>query len=513
MGLVPKVQFRSEKVDPVHPKDTALIKMFGLNRSNFGVNVDSDNALEVVAVMACVKVIAETMASLPFVLYRRRADGGKDKARDHYLFELLRYQPNRWQSWFDFCEMMAGHIMLRGNAYALKVFERSGRIKELVPIHPDRVLVFRAKNGDRAYAYTPRDNAEQQILLQEELFHVPGLSFDGLAGLDPIEYARNAIGLSKAAEEFGGRFFQNDARPGIILKHEKQLSPEAVDRLRESWEERFGGVKKSHKPVVLEDNMDIKEIGVAPDNAQFLETRKFQKAEIAGFFRVPSHLINDLEKATFSNIENMGRQFVDYTLLPWFVRFEQAARMQLLTTAEKKAGYFAEIEPAALLRGDLKSRYEAYGIGRNWGWLSVNEIRRKENMNPIDEGDVYLQPLNMTGAGDPPENNSSDGTKLRKILPVLDAAASRVVQKEVKALRRSLEKPDFDDFLDNFYKEHRDFVSEVLGVSAVVARSWCEEQLSEIRYSVSRKEILDSWEADNGKALRQMVLEHLDGET
>lgn len=382
------------------------MKLYGLlqGNSDTGVPVTADTAPETVAVMASVRVLSETLACLPLILYRS-LDDGKERATEHYLYDILRYQPNAWQSWYEFAEMMTAHIALRGNAYAEKHFNNKGQIEALIPLHPDRTQAFLA-NGKRAYKHQPMQGAAR-ILLADEVLYIPGLSFNGVSGLDPVTYYRHSVGLARATEMFGGRFFGNDARPSIAIKHPGSLSEPALKNLRESWEERHRGLARSHRPAILEEGMEIQELGVSPENAQFLETRKFQKSEIAGFFRVPPHLIGDLEKATFSNIEHQSRQFVDYTMLPWFTRWEQAIRRDLLTDEEKRT-HFVEFLPDALLRGDLKSRYDAYAVGRNWGWLSVNDIRRRENMNPVADGDVYLQPLNMQDAGAPapePEEN------------------------------------------------------------------------------------------------------------
>lgn len=400
MFLSSLVEKRSSVVDPVHPRDPALARLYRIftGQTDSGVAIDANNAPEVMAVMACVRVIAETLGCLPLILYRQMEGDDKERATDHPLYNILRYQPNDWQTWSEFIEMMAAHILLRGNAYAEIYTDNAGRIASLIPRHPDRMKVYLVKD-QRVFRHQPAEG-EARTLLQGEMLYVPGLSFDGVSGLDPIAYARNGIGLARVTEMYGSRFFANDARPSIVLKHPARLSDPAHKNLRESWEARHKGAERSHKPAILEEGMDIAEIGVDPDHAQFLETRKFQKDEICGMFRVPPHMIGNLDKATFSNIEHQSRGFIDYTMLPWFTRFEQAIRRDLLTESEKKQ-YFAEFMPDALLRGDTKSRYDAYAVGRNWGWLSVNDIRRKENMNRVEDGDVYLQPLNMQDAGEP----------------------------------------------------------------------------------------------------------------
>lgn len=514
---------RSNVVDPVHPRDPGLARMFGLftGSTDSGVAINADNAPEVMAVMACVRVIAETMGCLPLVLYKRLESDDKVKATEHPLYNLLRYQPNQWQTWSEFIEMMTAHVLLRGNAYAEIYTNGAGQITELIPRHPDRMMTYMVKN-QRAFRHQP-ENGPARTLLQGEVFYVPGLSFDGVRGIDPIAYARNAIGLARVTEMYGSRFFANDARPSVILKHPGQLSPAARDNLRTSWEERHKSAARSHKPAILEEGLDVKEIGVDPEHAQFLETRKFQKDEIAGIFRVPPHMIGNLDKATFSNIEHQSRGFVDYTMLPWFTRFEQAIRRDLLTEAEKK-NYFAEFLPDALLRGDTKSRYDAYAVGRNWGWLSVNDIRRRENMNLVEDGDVYLQPLNMQDAGQPdqsPDPAPSAPDKKDKeekargfdMAPVLERAAERIVRKEIKALRRAVDQKAPLEWFDAFYDEHRGFVEKTLGLPSSAAMAWCLQQRNQL--SGDALEIvrtLAAWEADAVPRLVQFIKEELSDE-
>ncbi|HFD40870.1 MAG TPA: phage portal protein [Anaerolineae bacterium] len=369
-----------------------------------GLRINPDNSLEIGAVYACVRVLSESVAQLPLLLYRSRADGSRERARTHRLYQLLRYQPNPEMTAFEFREALMGHLLTWGNAYAEIEFDGAGRVLALWPLRPDRMRVERGEGGGLRYIYRlSRPDADtgdlEKSLAAWRVFHLRGLSSDGIIGYSPVRLQRLGISLARATEEFGGRFFGNDARPGGVLEHPGHLSDDAHERLRKSWETRHQGLSRSHRLAILEEGMKFHEIGLPPEDAQFLGTRKYQRSEIAGWFRVPPHMIGDLERATFSNIEHQGIEFVTASLAPWLVRWEQRIWAQLLSSRERAEGYFAEHLVDSLLRGDIQSRYAAYAQGRQNGWLSANDIRRLENMDPIPGGDVYLVPLNMIPAG------------------------------------------------------------------------------------------------------------------
>lgn len=364
--------------------------------STAGIRVNEETALRVTAVYACVRVIAETVASLPLPLYRR-LDRGKEKVTGHPLYPVLHDMPNPEMTSFTFREVLMTQLLLRGSAYAQIVRDKRGQVLELWPLSPSgmelvrddkaRQLVYRYTEGMKTIEYKP-----------EQIFHIPGLSFDGVKGLSPIAVTREAIGLAMATEEFGSRFFGNGARPGGILEHPGVVKD--PEKLRKSWEEVYKGVHNSHKIAVLEEGMKYHEIGIPPEDAQFLETRKFQLNEICRIFRVPPHLVGDLERATFSNIEHRSIDFVMHTIRPWLVRWEQAIVKALLLPEERKL-YFPRFNVDGLLRGDFKTRMEGYAIGRQNGWYSANDIRELEDMNPIPEeagGDLYLVNGNMLPA-------------------------------------------------------------------------------------------------------------------
>ena len=393
------------------PDDSRMWEMLNLGASTgAGVSVSEESSLRYSAVFACVRVLSETVAQLPLHVYQRLPQG-KERASNYPLYRLLHDEPNPLMTSFEFREALQGHLALWGNAYCEIEYNGAGRVVALWPLRPDMMQEVR-RNADDTLSYLYQLPDGKQVLLPGwQVWHIRGLSPDGITGYSPIGLARQAIGLGLAAEEFGARFFGNDARPGGVLQHPGVLGDDAAQRLARSWESRHGGLARSHRVAILEEGMTYQQIGVPPEDAQFLETRKFQRSEIAGLFRVPPHLIGDLERATFSNIEHQSIQFVEYTMMPWLVRWEQAINLRLIPPKEQKK-YYAEFLVDGLKRGDLGSRYTAYAVARQNGWMSANDIRELENMNPVDGGDVYLVPLNMVPAnmvGEPSEPDADDG--------------------------------------------------------------------------------------------------------
>ena len=381
-----------------------------------GLFVSEESAMRTSAVYACVRVLAETVASLPFPLYKRLLRG-KEKAIYHPLYSLLHDVPNHEMTSFSFRETMMTYLLLWGNAYAL--IQYKGKYPtELWPLHPSRVYVDRhSVTKELVYKYS--DENDMYEYSTNQILHIPGLSYNGITGLSPVGLARQTIGLAQATEEFGSRFFSNGARPGGILEHPGIVKD--PEKLRKSWEEVYKGVRNSHKIAVLEEGMQYKEIGIPPNDAQFLETRKFQLNEICRMFRVPPHLVGDLERATFSNIEHQSIDFVVHTIRPWLVRWEQAIQRCLISEGERSL-YFAKFTVDGLLRGDFKTRMDGYAVGRQNGWYSANDIREFEDLNPISEdmgGDLYLVNGNMmtataalkVGKGGEKDEQEPDGTQ------------------------------------------------------------------------------------------------------
>lgn len=359
-------------------------------------------ALGLMAVWACVRVIAEDVASLPLITYRRRGRG-RERATDHPLYRLLHDEPNPEIGSMQMREMMQAHLCLWGNAYA-EIQVAGGRPVALWPVHPSRVTVRRDPSGIR---YTIRlPDGASVVLGQERVLHVMGLSLDGLVGLSPISYARQALGLGLSTQEFAAAFFARGAAPSAVLEHPGTLSMEAHERLRADFERLHAGLSNMQRIAVLEEGMKLSKWGIPMEDAQFLEQRQFTVEEVCRLYRMQPHKIADLRRATFSNIEHQAIEHVVDTVRPWLVRWEQAINRSLLRPEEKGVLYVEHLVDG-LLRGDIESRYRAYAIGRQWGWLSVNDVRALENMNPVDGGDEYLTPLNMVPAGAAAGGNSN----------------------------------------------------------------------------------------------------------
>ena len=358
--------------------------------------------MQMTAVYSCVRILAEAIAGLPLQLYRYTDTGGKEKAINHPLYLLLHDEPNPEMTSFIFRETLMTHLLLWGNAYAQIIRNGRGEVIGLYPLMPNRMTVDRDEHGKLYYSYQMQmdDGADLKqgtvVLTPEDVLHIPGLGFDGLVGYSPIAMAKNAIGLAIATEEYGSKFFANGATPGAVLEHPGLIKD--PDKVRESWNKAFRGSGNANKVAVLEEGMKYTPISIAPEQAQFLETRKFQINEIARIFRVPPHMIGDLEKSSFNNIEQQSLEFVKYTLDPWVCRWEQAMNRSLLNAAEK-SGYFIKFNVDGLLRGDYQSRMNGYAVGRQNGWLSANDIRELENMDQISDeegGNLYLINGNMT---------------------------------------------------------------------------------------------------------------------
>lgn len=390
---------------------------FGVTTSNKVVTEQS--AMQMTAVYACVRVLAEAVAGLPLHIYEYRSDGGKQKAIDHPLYTLLHDEPNAEMSSFVFRETIMTHLLLWGNAYAQILRNGKNDIIGLYPLLPDKMTVERSDTGQLYYLYS--SNKGQVKLEQGEVLHIPGLGFDGLVGYSPIAMAKNAIGLAIATEEYGSKFFANGANPGGVLEHPGTLKDPI--RIRESWNATFGGSSNAAKVAVLEEGMKYTPISISPEQAQFLETRKFQINEIARIFRIPPHMVGDLEKSSFSNIEQQSLEFVKYTLDPWVTRLEQSLTRALLNEEEKK-DYFIKFNVDGLLRGDYQSRMNGYATGRQNGWMSANDIRELENLDRISEedgGDLYLVNGNMMpliSAGSAYRSSRKEETTDEKILEV-----------------------------------------------------------------------------------------------
>lgn len=378
----------------VEPKNSLFgsTYSFFFGSTNSGKTVNERTAMQTTAVYACVRILAETIASLPLHTYMN-TETGKEKAREHPMYHLLSDSPNPEMTSFVFRETLMGHLLLWGNSYSQIIRDGHGKVVALYPLLPDKMKVERSENGEIYYIYN--SEGKDYLLRNTEVLHIPGLGFDGLIGYSPIAMAKNAIGMALATEEYGAKFFANGANPGGVLEHPGVVKD--PHRIRDSWNQVYQGTSNAHRVAVLEEGMKFSPIGIPPEQAQFLETRKYQTEEICRIFRVPPHLVGDLERATFSNIEHQSISFVVHTIRPWLVRIEQSINKALFSDKEKEK-YFVSFLVEGLLRGDYESRMRGYSIGIQNGFMSPNDVRTLENMNPIplDEGgNTYMVNGNM----------------------------------------------------------------------------------------------------------------------
>lgn len=376
---------------------------FGGGASASGVIVSPQTAMQAAAVYSCVQVLAQSVGMLPLNLYAEDGKGAKTLAKSHPLWTILHDQPNDYQSNVEFFEMMVAALCLRGNAYAYVNRTRSGRVVELLPLHPDMVRVEMSSDYRVAYSVTLADGSFK-VLAPGEILHIRGLTLNGWLGISPIAYARESIGLALATEKFGSQMFRNGAKMGGVLEHPEKMSDDAYRRLKESFDASTSG-ENAHKTALLEEGVKYSKISMNADEAQFLATRQYQRSEIAAIFRVPPHMIGDLSRATFSNIEQQSLDFINTGLMPWLNRFEKAIRRDLFS-AEDKVNLHMRFGIASLLRGDAAARAMYYHNGILDGWMTGNEARHMESdigiiLNPIDGLDVPLRPMNMTRIDQP----------------------------------------------------------------------------------------------------------------
>ena len=370
---------------------------FFFGSTSSGKPVNEHTAMQMTAVYSCVRILSETLAGLPLHVYKYNDSGGKEKYLKHPLYKLLHDEPNPEMTSFAFRETLMSHLLLWGNAYAQIIRNAKGEVISLYPLMPNRMTVDRDSNGRLFYLYqrgsddvSTLGKESQVYLTPADVLHIPGLGFDGLVGYSPIAMAKNAVGLAIATEEYGAKFFANGAAPGGVLEHPGTIKD--PQRVKESWNAAYQGSTNSHRVAVLEEGMKYQPIGISPEQAQFLETRKFQINEIARIFRVPPHMLADLEKSSFSNIEQQSLEFVKYTLDPWVVRWEQSMCRALISDSEKPT-VFIKFNVDGLLRGDYESRMSGYATARQNGWMSANDIRELENLDRIPAelgGDLYL---------------------------------------------------------------------------------------------------------------------------
>lgn len=403
MGIRSFVKNLLEKRNLSASDPRAWTDLSGLQETAAGVSVSHDKALTLSAVYAAIRAPVEDLAAMPLLTYRRAANGDRMRDDSHYLFKLLHDSPNDYMTSQDFREALGGQVELRGNAYAEIERDGSGRPVKLWPLRADSVQPMIGANGTLFYQISSGANQRQNkpggvMLPQRLVLHLHGWSSNGIVGYDPIAIHRETVAHGLALQEFGSRFFGNGSRPGGILVHPGKLNDQSRKNLRESWEIAHRGLTQSHRVAVLEEGIKWEQVGIAPENAQYIESRKFTVSDAARIWRIPPHMIGDLDRATFSNIEQQALEYVSYSLIPRAKRWENRISFSLLS--DEQSSVFVEHQFAGVLRGDIKTRFDAYAIARQWGWMSANDIRRLENMNALgSEGDIYLSPLNMIPAG------------------------------------------------------------------------------------------------------------------
>jgi len=500
MGILQ--QILEQRTHPSNPANWLLYGLSGGHVSYTGKVVTEEESLSYTAVLAGVRLLAETIASLPLHLYQRMEPRGKRRASDHQLYRTLHLRPNPEMTSMAYREAIAGQTILWGTSYSEIERSREGKIIALWPLQSSSMEMKRA-NGEIFYVYR-LPNGGTKIFASNLILRVSGFSTNGLTGLQTVKKGQEAIGLGMALEEFGARFFGNGARPGVVLEHPAELSSKAATRLKEAFEARHQGLSGAHRIAILEEGMKLHEYGVSPEQAQALESRKFQVVEIARLFNVPPHMLKDLDRSTNNNIEFQSLEFVIYSLRPWLVRFEQAFSTQLLAEKEQSE-YFIEHLVDGLLRGDTETRHKAYALGRQWGYLSANDVCELENRNPLpgDQGDIYMVPLNMVPAdkimtvldkqandggddsqkdGADPEEKSRQVREARNgaLLAARDRARENykrlwtmgiesIVNRETIAVDRAIKKylgqrnqQGFDAWLEEFYRDLNQFIVRTL---------------------------------------------------
>lgn len=403
--------FKSGAADTARVTTPAeLADLAGLTYDTYtGKNVSSQKAMRLTAVFGCIRVLSESIGMLPCNLYKV-TDKGKEKAVNERLYKLLSLKPNGYMTPQEFWELLIVCLCLRGNFYAYKV-KALGEVVELLPLDPGCVQPKLNSQWEPVYQVTFPDGSTD-VLGQDDIWHVRILTLDGLIGLNPIAYAREAIALGLATEEHGSRLFKNGAVTSGVLRTEQTLTDEAYGRLKKDFEERHTGLGNAHRPMILEMGLDWKSMALNAEDSQFLETRKFQLEEICRLYRVPMHMVQNTDRATFNNIESLGIGFINYSLVPYLTRIEQRINIGLVRES-KQGTFYAKFNAGALLRGDMKSRFESYATAINWGMYSPNDCLELEDRNPRPGGDVYLTPMNMTtrptttDSGKPAEENNN----------------------------------------------------------------------------------------------------------
>ncbi len=551
-----KVFFRDRLGGSFHPKNPSYWaqKLWGGQDSEAGTRVDEETAMKFTAYNAAVKILAEDIASLPLNTYKRLKPKGKEKDIDHHLFYLLHNQPNEDMTSIIWRELMVAHILGWGNHYSVLRRDRANKVAEIYPLLPWRMKAEKVKVGNKKvklYRYQPTEGSEV-VLDRNDVLHIPGLSYDGIEGLSPLGWYREQIGLGLAMQTYSSKFFANGMNAGGVFTTPQVLKEETYDRLKKDLEKKYKGLGKAHSSMILEQELKFDKISINPNDAQLLESKKFQVEEIARMFRLPLHLLQSLDRATNNNIEHQSIDYVVHTLRPWLVRIEQAYIMQLLPESEKRT-HFIEHVVDGLLRGDIASRYDAYAKGRQNGWLSADDIREMENMNPLPDGQgkVYFAPLNMVpldqlstldqrslekrkklveeinslAKGQKPEEAKAEKPKAivnarmrsaqgRKRLagsysPLISNVATRIIKRETEDIIKEAKSvfdsrtntTGFYQFLDSYYEKHKEFIEKhSKPVFYDFGKAIAEEAAAEVGYKLGSNDNIERFLESFSKA-------------
>ena len=506
MGFLSDIKEKREQISGKANPAKWFMDLFSPNSSS-GQKVTEEKAMTHTAVYSCVRIIAETIASLPLNVYRDQGNGEKKKAKDNYLYPLLHNKPNDLMTSFTWREVVLTHLLLWGNHYSQLEIDNAGKVVGIWPLIPSRMQV-KERNRRLYYVYYPK-NGDRVVYDQSEILHIPGLGFDGRVGKSVIKLAKEAIGLGMSAEEFGAKFFSQGAQPGGIVEYPESLSDDAYRRYKQDVRDEYQGLGNAHKMMVLEEGMKYHQTGIPPEDAQFLETRQFQKREIAMIYRVPPHMLGDMESgASYSSIEQQSISFVVNTIRPWLVRIEQALNDKLISSRNKQN--YIKFVVEGLLRGDAESRGNFYNQMFNIGAMSINDIREKEDMNPVEGGDQNFVPLNMVPLNETNPRLEEEDSRTRtveqrkKILAQRSAASRRnirqryenllvdrtenLVETEVNKIQdlvnkelKSRNEQNFSDQLVEFYEGFSEEIKQELRpVIKSLADAVAEEAASEV---------------------------------
>lgn len=513
---------RASLENPSTPiNNNTLDQIFNGPETAAGVQVNEQSALRSSAVWACIRILSESVGSLPFHVFEINSDGTRGRVTQNRVADLVGLAPNSEMTPAVFKEALQGHLSGWGNAYSYIIRDKAGRPRELIPLLPGSTMPRRDKDTGEII-YESNIDGTTYRMRQRDIIHIPGLSYDGLIGYSPIAMHRQSIGLSLAADEYGARFFSGDATVAGVIQLPVKLAD--TSSLESSWTRAHGGLKNKHRIAVLEQGATYQKIGIPPGDAQFIETRKFQASEIARIYRIPPHMIADLENATFTNIEHQSLEFVKYALTPYLVKWEQELTRKLFTAPEQRR-FYVKINVEGLLRGDTASRYSAYKEARETGWMNINEIREKEDLNGIgSEGDEYLTTppgyTDVNNEQDSDSDNDSDNDNQsnndndsrsdnnndsqsqllsKRLASIEDKLAERILSKEINSARNAYNKGGFEK-VERWYAENKEkmagYITDGFDIPQDVAERYLDSSLRQFGDSETIEEWADSRVAD-----------------